>query len=303
MASTILLPKNVDLTKITFGAPKLLNGGARVVPISYAGKQFIFQTARMVCNYGLSKWGEGASAKYSVDGSFKGKENNKSLENFFEFLMKLDKFMVEKGVENSVEWLKKKHNNNEVVQALYTHTVKFPKDKETGEITDKYPPSFKMNVPFKDGKCTCSVYDSKQQVMELLENATSALKGATISAIIKCTGVWLAGGNYGLTFRIEQLRVEATSTGINGFAFQDDEDTICDAEAEDNEDDIDDAPVKSSCAVDTSDEDDHDIPADTPPVASDPVASSTNDEEENDGIDPPPKTKAAPKARKPASKA
>lgn len=296
MASTILLPKNVDLAKVSFGAPKLLAGGARVVPVSYDGKQFIFQTARMVCNYGLSKWGEGSAAKYSLDGSFKGKESNKSMENFYDFLMKLDAFMIEKGVENSVEWLKKKHNSAEVVSALYTHTVKFPKDKETGEITTKYPPSFKMNVPFKDGKCTCSVYDVKQQVMELLENSTVALKGSTVSAIIKCTGVWLAGGNYGLTFRIEQLRVEAGSNGINGFAFQDDDDTICAADAADSdEDDIDKPVAGNGCAVDTSD-DEEDIP-DVPVKIE---AADDAKPDDDDGIDPPPstKSKSAPKARK-----
>lgn len=292
MASQILLAKNIDVSKINFGAAKLLNGGARIVPVSYDGKQFIFQTARMTCSYGMSKWGEGAAAKYSVDGSFKNKETNKSLDHFYDFLMNLDKFMVEKGVENSVEWFKKKHTNTEVVAALYSHTVRFPKDKETGEITDKYPPTFKMNLPVKDGKATCQVYDCKQNQLDVMNGMN--LKGATVSAIIKCTGVWLAGGNYGLTFRVEQLRVEAAQDSLQSFAFQDEDDNVCAPEDGDDDEDCDvgDHDVGASSAkksagthIDTSDDEE-----DVPEVAAPPPAPPV--EEEEDAIDPAPAKKA-----------
>lgn len=299
MASQIMLPKNIDLSKINFGAPKLLNGGARIVPVSYDNKQFVFQTARMVCNYGLSKWGEGAAAKYSLDGSFKNKEMNKSLQNFYDMLMKLDKFMIDRGVENSVEWFKKKHNNSEVVAAIYSHTVRFPKDKETGEVTDKYAPSFKMNVPIKDGRCTCQVYDNRQAIIDIMSGIN--LKGATISAIIKCTGVWLAGGNFGLTFRVEQLRVEATQDVLSGFAFQNDDDNVCAPEDEGDEDDNMSTgnPQASGSKIDTSDDEDAMPSSQTQQV---------DEDDEEDGIDPPvqqptaSKSKAAPAKRVTAKK-
>lgn len=290
MASTILLSRDIDVNKITFGVPKLLNGGARVVPVSYEGKAFIFQTARMVCSYGLSKWGEGTAAKYSIDGSFKDKDMNKSLDNFYKFLTSLDEYMVKSGVTNSVEWFKKRHSNEEVVEALYTHTVRYPKDKTTGEITHQYPPTFKMNVPMQDGKAMVDVYDGKGNKMELTDMSSSTLKGATVSAIIKCTGVWLAAGNFGLTFRVAQLRIETQHNALAGFAFQD-EDTLC--ENDDQEDD--DVPeTKNKCVVDTSDdEEDHDVPVD---VKIDQESTVQMDE---DGIDPMP---AKPAAKKRATK-
>jgi hypothetical protein len=285
MASSILLPKNVDLSKITFGTPKLLNGGARIVPISYEGKTLIFQTARLVCSYGLSKWGEGATAKYSIDGSFKGRDESPSVKHFFDFLMNFDKFMVEKGVENSVEWLKKKHSSSDVVAALYTHAVRFAKDKETGEVTDKYPPAFKMTIPFKDGKSVCNVYDDKQNAIDILETNSSSIKGSTVTSIIKCTGIWIAGGNYGLTFRVEQLRMEPTANHLAGFAFQDeDDDTLCDDNDDDEMDGID-APTVPQVTIPVPDEvaieEEHDVEVEVPEV-------ETTEE---------PKPKAAPKAK------
>ena len=267
MASQILLPKNIDVTKITFGAAKTLNGGARIVPVSYDGKQFIFQTARMTCNYGLSKWGEGPTAKFSLDGSFKNKEMNKSLDNFYNFLSKLDEYMVEKGVENSVEWLKKKHNSKDVVAAIYTNALRVPKDKDTGEYTDKYPPSFKMNLPFKEGKCMCNVYDKDEKLIDIMALGQN-IKGATVSGIIKCTGVWLAGGNFGLTFRLEQLRIEPSQNMLNGYAFQNDDENVC-VENEDDE---------------------HEECEHTEPLAKaveETHIDTSDDEEDEDAIDPP----------------
>jgi len=286
MASTILLPRDIDVTKISFGAAKQMNGGARVVPVSYDGKTFIFQTARMTCNYGLSKWGEGPAAKYSLDGSFKDKENNKSLSNFYDFLSNLDKYMVKSGVTNSVEWFKKKTSSEEVVDALYTHTLRYSKDKNTGEINHQYPPTFKMNIPVQDGKIAVDVYDGKGNKIIITEENAQQLKGATISAIIKCTGVWLAAGNCGLTFRVAQLRVEAMRAGLSGFAFKDDDETIC--EEDDNSSEMHgEAPVAKSCLVDTSDEEDEQQEQIETNNTEDHV-----DATEDDGIDPPVKPAA-----------
>lgn len=291
MASTILLPRDIDVTKITFGAAKQMNGGARVVPISYDGKTFIFQTARMTCNYGLSKWGEGSTAKYSIDGSFKDKENNKSLNNFYDFLSNLDKHMVKSGVINSVEWFKKKTSSEEVVDALYTHTLRYSKDKNTGEINHQYHPSFKMNIPVQDGKIAVDVYDGKGNKIALTEDNAQQLKGATISAIIKCTGVWLAAGNCGLTFRVAQLRVEAMRAGLSGFAFKDEDETICE-EGDDASEVNSEAPVAKACMVDTSDDEDE-----CPTEQEQNEAINTDQNvDDDDGIDPP-VTKPATKKR------
>lgn len=276
MDPQIMLPKNINVSKITFGVPKQLTGGARIVPLYYDGKPFIIQTARMTCSYGLSKWGEGVTAKYSIDGSFKNRDANASLQSFYDFLSELDKFMVEKGVENSVEWFKKKHTNTEVVAALYSHTLRLPKDKETGEVTDKYPPTFKMNLPVKDGKCTCKVYDHTKNLIDIMNGVN--LKGATVTSLMKCTGVWLAGGNYGLTLKVEQLRVETPPDVLNTFAFQD-EDGVCAPEDEDDDDyEHNNNNVKTNNTggthIDTSDDEDDVVPESTSKV-----------QEQDDGID------------------
>jgi hypothetical protein len=140
----------------------------------------------------------------------------------------LDKKLVHDGVDNSMTWLKKKITSADVVEALYTPIVKYAKDKTTGEITDKYPPSMKLKLPFNNGVFQCEVYDTKRKqvnLKELIDNGS--LKGAKVTAIIQCSGIWVAGGKYGCSWKVLQMRVSPPQT-IKGYAFKEIEDDKAD---------------------------------------------------------------------------
>ena len=246
---SIILAKNIDVSKITFSDLKTADSGAKSVYISYNGKPLYAQTPEMNCVYGLSKWdGDGKAApKYSLDLSFQGVDKNPSLAKFMDVLKSLNDKFINQAMEKGPEWFKKKFSNPEVVEAIYTPLIKYPKDKETGEIIDKYPPTFRLNVPFRDGKITCPVYDGSKNLIDLMSTET---KGARITAIVKISGLWMAAGRFGCTMRVEQLRVVAPKL-ITGFAFQDNDDDIAvedsDIESEagdENEHDNDASPVE-----------------------------------------------------------
>ena len=48
------------------------------------------------------------------------------------------------------------------------------------------------------------------------------VKGAAITTLIECTGVWFAGSKYGLSWKAIQIRVDTLPDQIRGFAFLDD---------------------------------------------------------------------------------
>lgn len=227
----ILLPKQIDFSKITYGNVKLLASGGKIVPIYHNGKPLIIQTSEMSAPFGLSKYSmdnSNADVKYNIDGSFKDLDLNKSLRTFFDKFVEFDKLNIQAGLDNSLEWFRKKLTNLEVVEALYTHMIKYPKDKETGEITDKYPPTFSFKLNTKDGKITTKIYNKNREEIDILAIPS---KGSKITGILRCSGIWLAGGKFGCSWRVEQLRVD-TPNVISGFAFQD-EDYICDSDEED----------------------------------------------------------------------
>lgn len=236
MQQNILLARNIDLSefesKITFSEPKALENGGKTVYMYYDGKPIIIQTPQMLALFGLSKQSyENGQDKYSIPMSFKDKDSRPSLKAFFELMNKLDKKLIQSGLENSTSWFKKKITSDAVVEALYTPQIKFSKDKNTGEITDKYPPTFRLGIPFRDGDFKCSLFNDR----EPCKYTDLEFKGSKVTAIMQCTGIWLAGGKFGCSWKLLQLRVIQPST-IQGFAFQDvDEDQIAEDCSDDEE--------------------------------------------------------------------
>lgn len=232
---------------------RTLENNGKMVFLSYKGKPIVLQTPEMIAPYGLSKWdNDGKSpAKYTLDLSFKGMESRDMLKKFYEAMEDFDKVMMKNGLEHSEEWFKKKHPES-VIEALYTCAIRRSKD-------DKYPPTFKMTVPYDNnnmdptgGVCfRCKVFDKVTK--EKLDLNVLNLKQARVTAIVQCTGVWIAGGKFGTTWKVLQLRAEQTSK-IPEYAFRDIEGDNADLD-EDDEDDMDNDIPKRKSSTDDSDDD------------------------------------------------
>lgn len=269
METPVMLPKQINVAKLTYGAPKSLDNGGKSIYIGYEGKLLYIQTPEMATPFGMSKWNADKSdkEKYTVELSFKGADENPAKKKFQELLAGFDKELIQQGVDNSSAWFKKQYKSTEVVEALYTHMLKHPKDKDTGEITDKYPPTFRLNIPFRDGAIGCPVYDSGKEVI----NIADIEKGSKVTAIIQCLGIWVAGGKFGCSWKVVQLRV-VRPTSFKGFAFRDTDEKV-QSDIESNHDHEDAQPAMS--------EDGNDSPVDADgDGVSKTVASKVEDEDE-----------------------
>ena len=56
----------------------------------------------------------------------------------------------------SQEFFVKKKISSSILEAFYNNLVKFNKDKETNEISKKYPPKFRIKIP-----PNCVIFDEK----------------------------------------------------------------------------------------------------------------------------------------------
>jgi Family of unknown function (DUF5871) len=237
---SIILPSAFEVSSVSYSAPRTLDNGGRAIYMGLNRSPIVLQTPEMIAPYGVSNWNDDGKGpdKYSLDLSFKGKEGRQNLQTFFDKMVALDKKLVQDGVDNSMTWLKKKYTSVDVVEALYTPMVKYAKDKTTGEITDKYPPVFKLKIPFVNNTFQCEVFDSKRNQADLKQLIdTGAFKGAKVTAIIQCLGIWVAGGKYGCSWKVLQMRVTPPQT-IKGYAFKElEDDKVDDSDIEDEEDD------------------------------------------------------------------
>jgi hypothetical protein len=217
--SKIFKYSDISADKITFGVPKTLDNGGKIIGVYHEGKPLIIQTPNMISRFGLTKF-EGTE-KYTIDVQFQNTESNPALESFLQTLKDIDEKFVEEGVKNSSTWLKKGGNSPRVViEALYTSVVKYSKNSETGEITNAYPPSMRIQLPFRNGKFTCDVYDSKRDLIDISDINT---KNMAMTSIIQCNGIWVAGGKFGCNFKVVQMKVDPRVDGFKNYAFLDDD--------------------------------------------------------------------------------
>jgi hypothetical protein len=240
-----IIPNEFSIEKVKYSPLKILENGGKAIWVSYENAPLIFQTPEMITPFGISKWDnsdKGGGKKYTLDMSFKNKESREILNKFYENLLVLDEKLVKDAFENSMSWFKKK-SSEAVLKELYTPIIRHAKDKNTGDITDKFPPTFKVALPQKDDKYTFEVYnqDKKQVDLDSLE-----LKGARVTALIQCLGVWIAGTKFGVSWKVLQMKVNPIKK-LQGYSFKEiEDDKIVNDDINENDEEIHENDVKKS---------------------------------------------------------
>lgn len=233
---TIHKPSNVDVSKFSFGDIQVNQYGGKSCKVKYDGEDFMFQTPRMRCPYGLGafeeKDGDGnvIKTKYSLDYSFSGYETNEDgapgkpkVRALFDMLQGLDKTLISKTVENSSAWLGVDDLNESAAKVLTREIIKWPRDKKTKKITDKYAPTFKAKMGYYDGRFTVNAFNSTKQPIPSDELPSNCPKGTEAVSIIKLLGLTFAGGKCGYSFRVYQIKLYMPAR-LPSYAFQDDSD-------------------------------------------------------------------------------
>ena len=143
MSSTIVKPNTLDTNLVQYGEVSTNAKGGKSVKVVYNDeKKFLIRTPDMPVAFDLvveeSKElapGIRSIPKYFFQVSFKGMEtdepNGRNILNFHEMINDLDNLLVQKGIENSLTWLKMKNAQPAVVEALINRTIKQSKDKTT----------------------------------------------------------------------------------------------------------------------------------------------------------------------------
>jgi hypothetical protein len=242
MSSTILSPSDIDATKIEFGAVKVLDSGGKSVPIRYEGRNIMLETPSLSVPFGVNVFDKTLPAKYSVDLSLRGADENAEIGAFKDFFEAFDERMIDAGVENAAAWFKMAKPNREVIKAFYTPVIKMPGLDQNG-VPKPYPPTVKLALRKRIAKKGGKAEDGKEA--RTFETAfyngterddagqiaafdgTTSLdnvipKRAQVTTIMQCTGVWFAGGKFGTTWKAVQMRVDSQPEQIRGPAFRSD---------------------------------------------------------------------------------
>lgn len=229
MSSAVVSPSSFDVSNVSISAPKLLPSGAKQAYLNYDGRKLTMQVGSLPVPYGMSVYDKAGPVKYSVDMSLRGYDGeNAKAKAIFDAFSQLDDFMIQQGVDNSKAWFKQQLGKD-VVKAFYTPSLRFSKDADGNP--KPYPPTVKVALKQREGKFDTRVYDDKKRELTDLPMEDILVKGANITVLIECTGVWFAGSKYGISWKAVQIRVDSLPDRIRGFAFLEDGESAASAPA------------------------------------------------------------------------
>jgi hypothetical protein len=251
--TSIVQPSKFSASNVTITPPKVsTNGsGSKSAFLNYgpSSSKLTLQTPSLYSPFGLNVFDKNGPPKYSLDLAMRGwNGENAKVTNFYNALSALDEFMVDEATKNSKLWFKQELKR-EVVEAFYTPSVKFGRDKE-GNPTP-YPPNVKVQLrkkraasdaPGGDSDLSNSfdvdvfdasaATDANARPIKGVPMGDLLVRRVEVTCLIECTGVWFAGGKFGLSWKASQMRVDKAPSGLvgRGYAFVQDEDDAGEAE-------------------------------------------------------------------------
>ena len=242
--------KNIDVSKITFSEPRVLDNGAKLVYVNYNGGRFSVQTPWMTMPWKMGVFEDPNNSnykKYSIDMSFKDMDDIPDMKGFHDKLKEVEDKIIDGGLKNCVSWLKKdpSKTNRDVIDAVFNPIVKVSKDKETGMPDGKWPPNMKLKVPRRDGQWECKVFKSDGEMYKINadEDAVDCeeifVKNTRVRAIIQCVGLWIASGNYMCQWKLTKAEVDVPVSYSN-------EDFLSDSDGEGDDDDTNNTFIEDS---------------------------------------------------------
>lgn len=247
-----IIPKNINVANFKYSEPKILTSGAKSVYINYGTGKLKIQTPLMYLPYGVSEGGfEDKNAKvdpakkdkkYDLTLSFKGHEENQKIETFLNKLKEIEAKVIDDAFENRELWFKDDFDGQKIiVTKMFSPIIKIDKDKNTGKIVGKYPPTIRFKLPYdnENDKFKFNSFNMNDEAIDLMEILTK-LKGGKAILIVELNSIWFAGGKFGCTWKLITGKFQRCVN--NDITFIEDSDTekVDNAKEDDDDEEIDD---------------------------------------------------------------
>jgi len=246
----VLLPKQIDASKLKFSEPRTLPSKARTVYANYEADRLSVQTPIMRLPYGVGDWNDKdtdektqVNKKYDLNLSFAGSDVNPKMRVFLEKMQEIEKRVIDAAFENRLSWLDDDYDGiRSVVAKLFSPIIKIDKDKDTKKVVGKYPPTMKVKLPFdnKSDSFSFTAQDMNGEELDFKSIMTS-LKGGKARVIMQLSGIWIAAGRYGCTWKVVKAMLEPTARANVDFVQDSDDENETSAQNDDDSDVVADA--------------------------------------------------------------
>ena len=159
-------------------------------------------------NWGVNVYENTNGNSYDTNIQFPREEySNENIDNLLSKLIEFEKNIKNKAKENSKEWFGKTNMSDEVIDALWSPMLKYPKDTN-GDPDYNRKPTIRIKLPMWENEPKFTLFNPKQEILvpnnEYIMVDNFIKKGSTIATIMMCGGIWFANGKFGVTWKLFQ---------------------------------------------------------------------------------------------------
>jgi hypothetical protein len=215
----IVKAKAFQPTEITY-KPAVVNArGGKNVKIQFRGNPLVLSVPLMF-TWGVNERVDESSGRISYDTSLVFEtEKSSSINSFCEKMKVLENKVLDDACSKSKEWFGKSKLSREVAEAMMYPILKYPKDKNSGELDLSRNPNMKLKLPYWEGVFNLELYDMKGKPLFLpTKEGDEGPQGSKtpvdlvpsrtyVKGLVACNGIWMAGGRFGLTWKLIQAQV------------------------------------------------------------------------------------------------
>lgn len=203
---------------ILYTKPKTnASGGKNVGLLNAESKKSLYLSTPLMLTWGVNTWEpDTPGGRISYDMSLQFPKDDYATEDtraFLTAMQEMESKIKADAVENSKEWFNKAKMSAEVIDALFSPMLKYPKGDD-GEPDTSRSPTLKVKMPFYDNKFNIELYD--MNYAPLFPNTEGPdispvdliQKGQNVALVIQSGGIWFANGKFGTTWRLVQAVVQ-----------------------------------------------------------------------------------------------
>ena len=230
-SASVLVATSFDAKQLRASEVKETAGGAAQVYLNYGTGRIRVQAPRVRVPFDAGSWNNNGKPKSSF--SFEGRESNPRLQAFFNLLQAVDDFAVDLAAKNpfAFKLACPAGSSRDMVKMFLSPAIKFSKDKKTGAIRTEYAPTFSGALKqkrTKDGRTLeeydCDLFDGDKNKIADVTPVDVLRRNAEVIPVLDATGIWIAGGKFGVTWKLVQARImKFGDAGATGFVGVDDE--------------------------------------------------------------------------------
>jgi len=217
-SSLIITGSEFDASNnVEYNKPRINKSGGKNIALRNSNtKKQLYLATPLMMSWGVNENDFNKTGNFTYDMALQFPRENDAqysdnTASFLNSLVELESKIKADAAVNSKEWFNKSTMSAEVLDALWSPMLRYPKGDD-GEPDRTRSPSLNVKLPCWDSEFKFELYDLEENQIFPPEGGSGSAevlkklitKTQNVALVIECGGIWFANGKFGVTWRLTQ---------------------------------------------------------------------------------------------------